>query len=113
MTRIDFVVPLKTINPLNGREHHMVRAKRVAKERKTTYLCFPRVTMPALIDVLLVRISPGTLDTDAVPAALKGVRDAVAYKLGVDDRTQLVSWSYAQEVGPAAVRVEVEIRGQQ
>lgn len=106
---ISFVVPIKTAPGLNAREHWAVKAKRVAKERKATHMLFPRVALPVLVVVRLVRVSPGTLDDDNLAGALKGVRDAVAFRMGLDDRSPLVAWSYAQEVGPAAVRVEVRI----
>ncbi len=107
--RIEFTVPIKTVSALNAREFWAVKAKRVAKERKATHMLFPRVVLPKLVRVLLVRISPGTLDDDNLSGSLKGVRDAVAYRLGLDDASPLVVWSYAQETGPASVRVEVRV----
>ncbi len=108
--KLAFSVPIKTVSALNAREFWATKAKRVAKERKATHMLFPRTPLPILVTVLLVRVSPGTLDGDNLQGAMKGVRDAVAFRLGVDDRSPLVTWSYAQEVGPAAVRVQVEIR---
>lgn len=107
--KVSFGVPIKTVSGLNAREHFIARSKRVAKERKATHLCCPPLAVPKVFRVRLVRVSRGVVDDDAVPAALKGVRDAVAFKLGVDDCPWgPVEWSYAQEKGEPGVRVEIE-----
>jgi len=58
--------------------------------------------------VRLTRLSPGELDSDGVPRALKAIRDVVASHLGVDDKSPAIAWRYAQaqrrEMG---VRVEI------
>jgi hypothetical protein len=106
---IVFTVPVKTVSGMNARENHYVRARRVKTERNMTAYRIP----PALkglgpfLEVRLVRVSRGELDDDAVPAALKAVRDQVAVALRVEDNTRLVRWTYAQEKGEAGVRVEV------
>jgi hypothetical protein len=50
--------------------------------------------------VTITRLSPGTLDDDALPASAKHVRDGVADWLGVDDRDPHVEWRYAQQTAP-------------
>ncbi len=37
---ISFTVPIQTVSALNVREHHMVKAKRVKRERRATALKF-------------------------------------------------------------------------
>lgn len=111
--RIAFVVPIKTISTLNARESWMVKAKRIAKERKATHLLFPPVVVPKLFRVRMTRVSPGELDSDNLAGALKGVQDAIAYRLGVDDGNRgPVIWERMQEKGPAAVRVEIRLEGE-
>lgn len=52
-------------------------------------------TLPVV--VTLTRMGPSNgLDCDNLPASCKGVRDQIAKWLGVDDRSPLVTWRYAQ-----------------
>lgn len=107
-------VPLPTINPLNRREHHHARARRVAKERGLTTLCLranggPPPALPVV--VTLTRVSPRAMDSDGAIASQKSVRDAVAAWLGVDDRdTPELVWRYEQRKGPVGVEIRVEGR---
>lgn len=109
---IAFLVPIETKNTSNLREHHFVRAKRLAKERKAAMALCPRYRGPPLLVVTLVRVGPRTLDDDGLRSALKAVRDGVASRLGVDDGSQLVAWRYGQERGEPGVRVTIS-RGEQ
>lgn len=118
-------LPIPTINPLNAREHYMVRSRRTRSERDATayLLRARRVEVPALpVRVHLVRLSAGELDSDSLPAAFKGVRDQLAVWLGLpqtrqglaDDRDPRVAWTYAQERAPrgtCAIRLEFYPRG--
>ncbi len=47
------------------------------------------------------------LDDDNLASAFKAVRDQVAAELGVDDGSDAVAWRYAQERGPAGIRIEI------
>lgn len=50
--------------------------------------------------VLLTRVGPSNgLDDDNLRGALKGVRDAVAEWLRIDDRDPRVTWQYDQRRG--------------
>lgn len=108
-TAFAFTVPVRTVNPLNNREHWRTRQRRVRRERDAVALCWPtyRVSLPCAVH--LVRVAPkrNQLDDDAVGPALKGVRDEVARLIGVDDRDARVTWTVAAEVGAWAVRVEI------
>ncbi|AFN39088.1 hypothetical protein G167_gp66 [Burkholderia phage BcepMigl] len=98
-------LPLHTNNGLNAREHWAARSRRVKKERDLAATVVPRFALPC--EVTLVRISPGELDDDNLRGALKGVRDGIADRLGVDDRDPRVTWVYGQERDKGyAVRVE-------
>lgn len=83
------------------------KAADAKKQRTKARVACPPWDGGALLVVRLTRVSPGTLDDDALPAALKHVRDGVADRLKVDDASPLVRWEYAQAKGEAAVRVEV------
>ncbi|AAQ54957.1 hypothetical protein Bcep22_gp23 [Burkholderia phage Bcep22] len=99
-------LPLHTNNGLNAREHWAARSRRVKKERGLAGTVVPSFALPCT--VTLVRISPGLLDDDNLRGALKGVRDGIADRLGVDDRDPRVTWVYAQERAKGyAVRVEL------
>lgn len=107
---VDLIMPLKTINPLNCREHHMARARRVKRERRrvdAALLAGPgwrvqhhlrrQLQAGAKLVVTLERRSRGLLDSgDNLPASMKGVRDQIAEWLGVDDRDPRVGWAYDQ-----------------
>lgn len=68
----------------------------------------PMVVSPKyFVVVSLTRISPSALDGDNLQSALKHVRDGVADWLGVDDRSSLIRWDYAQQKGAMGVRIEV------
>lgn len=111
-----FTVPLKCINPLNGREHWRARARRVKAERSAIALAFPHWARGVLSSkrwakavVILTMRRPRLFDDDAVPGALKGVRDEVAKQLGVDDADSRIGFVTGQERCPDyAVTVQVE-----
>lgn len=72
----------------------------------------PGFTVTNRITVTLTRMSPGTLDDDGTPDALKNARDGVADWLGIDDSKRGgVEWRYQQEKTAAGVhRVRVEVQ---
>lgn len=99
----------------NNREHHRVRANRVAAERKATLAALWETDMADFGDVehashdpdfaariTLVRpyqVTP--LDSDNLSASFKAVRDAVAQYVGLDDASDRLHWVYMQS--PAVV----------
>lgn len=102
-------IPLETRNEGNTRTHWAQRARRTKTQRQAALLAakVPARVLGAVLEVTLTRIAPRQLDSDGVPSALKAVRDGVADALRIDDGSPLVLWTYAQEVGPYAVRIEV------
>ena len=65
----------------------------------------PAFPLPCV--VTMTRVSPRGLDDDNLRSALKATRDGIADKLGVDDRSPLVEWRYAQrQAKQACVVVE-------
>ena len=65
---------------------------------------------PWLVTVSRISPGPGVDAHDNLPAAAKHVVDEVAAWLGIDDRSPLVTWRYAQERGPWGVRLRIEDR---
>jgi hypothetical protein len=104
--------PMHTTRGQNTREHHMIRARRVKKEKTTVmqWLAVSRMpnTLPAGSVVTITRIAPGNgLDDDNLSGSCKSIRDAAAAWVGVDDRHRhLVRYAYAQERGAWGVRIE-------
>jgi hypothetical protein len=110
--RLSFEVPIETKSASNlSGEHWSARAKRVKSQRRATaYRTPPAVkALGPLIRVTLTRRAPRELDDDNLRGALKAVRDQLAASLGIDDRSALVRWEYAQEKGEPAVLVSVEV----
>lgn len=108
--RLIFTVPICTRGGLNARENHFERARRVKAERNAISYRFPVFEFEPAVHVHLVRLGPRELDSDNLPGALKGVRDAIAAKLRLDDACRLIDWSYSQERGEPGVRVELEAK---
>jgi hypothetical protein len=105
---ISVLLPLTTGRGLNDRLHWAQRARQTKQHRSLAYYLTPKHDVPCV--VTLVRLSAGKLDDDNLRGALKGVRDGIADKLGIDDADKRVRWQYAQEKckrGESAVRVEI------
>lgn len=94
-------IPLRTGPGMNIREHHYERSRRVKRERIATAWAFqaaPHLQRPALpVLVTLTRCGPSRgLDDDNLAGSLKGVRDAVAEWLLVDDADPAIRFAYTQ-----------------
>lgn len=89
----------------------MVRARRVRKERHSIgWLLKGHARPPTPCTITLTRIAPSSgMDDDGLAGSLKGVRDAVADWIGVDDRhAEVVRYVCKQARGPWGIRVEWE-----
>lgn len=109
--RLEFEVPIKASTSQNARMH-WAQLARVRKSEKAAvaYRFHPRGMKPFLI-ITLTRIAPSAMDDDNLAGVLKGIRDGVAARLGIDDGSPLVRWLYRQErrgVREYAVVVRVE-----
>lgn len=105
-----FTVPIRTYNLTNSREHWAIKAKRAKAERKAVMYRCPKYGGPALIVVTIVRVGPRVQDGDGLQASLKGIRDGIASRLGVDDGSAIVRWEYGQETGEEyEVRVRIDL----
>lgn len=103
------LLPIQTINELNGNREHWSKVSRRRKSiRMVAKVQTPQHPLPCV--VTMTRLSAGTLDGDGLQAALKSVRDGIADKLQVNDNSPLVEWRYAQEKVPRGtygVRIEL------
>lgn len=109
---IAFTIPVRT-QSANQKARGISRGARFAlidqakKQREAARKVTPPWSEGPLIHVHIVRVSPGVMDDDAVPAACKHIRDGVADKLRIDDGSPLIRFTYAQEKGEAGVKVEI------
>jgi len=101
-------VALRTVPGLNAREVWRAHALRVKREREAVAWTLTRYEKPSIpCSVQLIRSAPSRgLDDDNLSGALKGVRDAVATWLGIDDRHRAqVAYFYDQRTGPWGVEI--------
>lgn len=99
-------------NSSGAQRWQKIKRRQEARDATTLALSIALVVEPLPPDgpwcVRLTRVSPSQLDDDAVPLALKSVRDTVCAALGVDDGSPVVAFAYAQVKGkPLGVRIEV------
>jgi hypothetical protein len=114
-TTITARIDVTLLRGQNNREHHRVRAARVAAERKATLAALWDADQADFGDVEHARHEPGfaarvtlvrpyqvtPLDSDNLSASFKAPRDAIAEFLGLDDASDRLHWVYRQE--PAVV----------
>jgi hypothetical protein len=107
-------IPQLVPQSLNVREHHMVKAIRVKRERSMVSLVLNSRNPPPLPCVVtMVRQFPRALDDDNLTGSCKHARDSVAEWLGIDDRDPRVTWRCKQEKVPrnrAGVVIRFEAR---
>ena len=94
----------------NARAHWTATATKRARERQVITRALAGITPPAgPWRVTITRIGPRPMDDDNRTAAAKGVRDAIAAWLGVDDGDSCVAWEVRGEVArDYAVRITIE-----
>lgn len=104
-------LPLVVLSEANQREFWRKKhARKVAQQAEldTVWnLTFPR-TPKAPCSVHLTRLGGNRMDGDNLAGAFKHVRDQIARILGIDDGSELITWSYAQRPGgEKGIRVEI------
>lgn len=94
----------------------MVAAGRAKSQRlgvsTRCFSSFGKAPLPPL-KITITRIGPRELDGDNLQGACKHVRDGIADWLGINDRSKLLKWEYAQEKGAPkeyGVKIRVETR---
>lgn len=93
-------IPMRTVCELNDHTFWINRQKRAEQQRTVIAATFKGYEYlrerPSLV-VVLTRYAPGTLDPqDNLPSAFKHVRDALAKRIGVDDKSNWYDWQYQQ-----------------
>lgn len=94
----------------NARAHWTATATKRARERQVIGAALARVVPPAgPWRVTITRVGPRAMDDDNRTASAKGVRDALAAWLGIDDGDERAAWEVRGEVARGyAVRVQIE-----
>ena len=105
-------IPLRLASEVNRREHWARRHRRNKAQQaevRAEWQCRvgrPEISFPCRVH--LVQIGPEKLDSDNSTIAFKHVRDAIAALLGVDDGSDLITWTYGQERAAAhMIRIDV------
>ena len=104
-------LPLVVVSEANQREFwakkHSRKIRQQAEFDTTWKLHFPR-TPKTPCSVHLVKLGGNRMDGDNLAGAFKHVRDQIARILGIDDGSDLVTWSYDQQPGgERGIRVEI------
>lgn len=113
---ITVIIPIRTVSLANQREHWAERASRARYQRscaawlvRSGLLGQPPTDTSGRLAIELTRLAPRKLDSDNLAGACKSIRDGVADALGIDDGSELVTWTYGQEKAKNyAVRVTVK-----
>lgn len=94
----------------NARLHPQVVARRRRREHATITAALRGITPPAgPWRVTITRVGPRAMDDDNRTASAKGVRDALAAWLGIDDGDECAAWEVRGEVSRGyAVRVQIQ-----
>lgn len=105
-------LPVRTYGPNGSHGHWSVTAKR-RKELRFATLAFLRCNVGAApflpSTIVITRVGKQRMDDDNVAYACKGLRDAIAEWLGIDDGDERVDWIYRARTGKRYA-VEVEMR---
>ena len=104
---IEFLIPVRTGQGQNDREHWAVRHRRVKNERQTAGMLCPRFRIPCIV-TLTRHYRSNKLDDDNLAGSLKAIRDGICDRLGVDDGSDKVRFIYQQAKGQTGVRVRLE-----
>ncbi len=103
----EWILPIITVSELNCHEHWRIAHSRHTKQKNAVKLRYlqERGSFAPPAHIVLTRLSPRTLDSDAIGGALKWVRDALAdciipgLKPGrADDAKYGLTWQTGQEI---------------
>lgn len=111
---VELALPCVVVSELNRRDHWAVRKRRFDVHRDTFRAVLAEAGLaewwPLMpVAVTLTRVGRQPMDAhDGLRSAFKGLVDAVADWLGLDDGDERVEWRYAQEAGTPGVRLRIE-----
>lgn len=98
----------------NSRLHPQAEARARRRERQVIDRALVGIAAPpGPWRVVITRLGPRAMDTDNVCTSAKGVRDAVAAWLGIDDGDERIAWEVRGEIARGhAVRVQIDGRSE-
>jgi len=106
-------LPIKTVSEANSRQHWRVRNERKQAQQKEFMVGWRNLKVKVKLpcEVTFTRYASRLLDDDNLRSAFKGIRDALAKEIGIDDGSSLVKFDYKQEKLPKREYfISVEIR---
>lgn len=104
-------IPLRLNSVANQRLHWAKKAKQTKALRYAMAIVPAGMSRHLPLIVTMTRVAPRTLDDDNATSACKAVRDGIASKIGIDDRSPLVTWRVQQRKGaPHYYGLEIEIK---
>lgn len=99
MNNMTYRFDIKTVSEANQREHWATRNRRKKRQQADFSVLWRSmgctVTPPAT--VTFTRYSCRTLDSDNITSCFKGIRDALAREIDIDDGDDRVTYRYEQE----------------
>jgi hypothetical protein len=109
MWTIFFRVWVETVSEMNQRSHWSERARRFKQQRECVRQAFhgcpftsPFPPWTGRLRITLTRHGRRKLDPDNLASSFKGIQDAIAELIGVDDGNAQLEWVYKQK--PCAKR---------
>lgn len=114
ISEVEFSAPIRTVNEANNREHWAVKNKRKKAQQAEidavliNALNRKKIKFPC--EVYLTRIGSRKMDDDGLSRSFKGIRDQIAFRLGIDDGDEGIRFIYGQRViGKRQYSVSVRI----
>jgi hypothetical protein len=115
MKIFECILPIKTVSEANRRDHWTVKHRRAASQRLGAYIeCranFGLIQIPdnARVLIELTRCASRRMDSDNLAISAKHCRDGIADYLKIDDGSERLTWSYAQELKSKANEIKLRI----
>jgi hypothetical protein len=111
---LEFDAPIRIRSEANSREHWRVKSdRRKAQQKEMDILLLNalqgrKIQLPCVVS--LTRVGPKLMDDDNWINGAKGIRDAIARRLGIDDGDSRIKFRYDQEaIGRREYNVRVAI----
>jgi hypothetical protein len=115
LTELELSAPIRTVNEANNREHWAVKNNRKKAQQAEIDIELIKALKGNIIQfpctVHLTRVGPRKMDDDGLSRSFKGIRDQIAFRLGIDDGDSRIKFKYHQRViGKRQYAVEIKIK---